>query len=175
MINHNDRINIEQYDIILSRGQSIQSKLLNLFNTSLQTYSHIGIIQKEGNEVYILHSTPDGTKENGIRYDKLQDFINLSNVNYYRILRLNSINNKEKLSKSIKYFKDGKFPFDYNFDNLNKDKIYCSELVFDIFNKSGLIESKLDLSKPIHPKEFAKMVEFITIKERITAHNNSYK
>ncbi|MGB3343252.1 MAG: YiiX/YebB-like N1pC/P60 family cysteine hydrolase [Aequorivita sp.] len=168
LINDNDKHNIEQFDVILSSGQSFQSKLLNLFNISVQSYSHIGLILKENNKIYILHSTPDGTEDNGIRYDNFQEFIDLSNVNYYRILRLDSLGEYQNIEKSIKHFKETKIPFDYDFDNIDKHKIYCSELVFDIFNDNKLIKTKLDLSKPIHPKEFVKMTEFRTIKERKT-------
>lgn len=172
LINKNDKKNIKQFDIILSSGQSFQSKVLKLFNVSLYSYSHIGIILKENNEIYILHSTPDGTKENGIRYDNFQEFINLSNVNYYKILRLDSIGKYENLKKSVKHFKENKLPFDYDFDNIDKHKIYCSELVFDIFNENNLLKTKFDLSKPIHPKEFTEIPEFKIVKERKTAHNN---
>lgn len=171
LLNINDKKNIEQFDIILTSGQSVQSKLLNLLNSSIQDYSHVGIILKEKDEIFVLHSTPDGTGDNGIRYDNFQEFLNLSNVNYYRILRLDSVKDYKGLERSALNFKNSKIPFDYNFENVNKDKIYCSEMIFDIFNENELLKTKLDLSKPIHPKKFIEMTEFKTVKERKSITN----
>ena len=55
----------------------------------------MNIILNEKNKIYILHSIPNGTKFDGIIYDNFQEFINLCNVNYYRILRLDSIEKKK--------------------------------------------------------------------------------
>lgn len=172
VLNKNDFSKLQNYDVILSNGQSFQSKLLNLFNLSVENYTHIGVITKSNNICYVLHSTPDGTEENGIRYDKLQDFINLSNVNYYKIIRIDSISNN--LKETIENYKNIERPFDYDFDNNDKNKIYCSELVFDIFNQNNLIKTTIDLNKPIHPKEFTKMTEFKTITERKSTANKVY-
>ncbi|WP_372745588.1 YiiX/YebB-like N1pC/P60 family cysteine hydrolase [Lutibacter sp.] len=174
IVNENDKINIQQFDLILTSGQSLQSKLLNLFNFTRYSYSHIGLILKKNNEIYVLHSTPDGTKENGIRFDHFQQFIDLSNVNYYRILRLNTKDNYN-LNRSLNRFKNKKVAFDYEFNNFDKNKIYCSELIFDIFNENGLIKTKIDLSKPIHPKIFAQMPEFSSIMDRNSNNNINQK
>ena len=161
------------FDVIVSSGQSVQSKLLNLINFSSITYSHIGIVVKNNNEIYILHSTPDGTKENGIRLDNLQKFIDLSNVNYYKILRSKKTNKKKNLSliNIIVDYRSKNIPFDYNFNNLDKNEIYCSELVYDILTSNELLMFELDLSRPIHPKTFLKMSDLTTVIERKSIAN----
>lgn len=165
---------IEHLDIILTSGQSVQSKMLNLINFSFESYSHIGIICKKKNSVFVLHSTTDGTKENGIRFDDLQSFLDLSNVNYYKILRNDSISKSIlSLNKSIERYKTNEIPFDYDFDNQNKDRIYCSELVYDIFSSNGILSTKLDLDKPIHPKTFTKLNELKTVITRKSTANRS--
>ena len=124
-----------------------------------------------------MHSTPDGTKENGIRFDNLQEFIDLSNVNYYKILRSKKINKRNILSlnKIIDYYRSKNIPFDYDFDNLNKNKIYCSELVYDILTSNELLIFELDLSKPIHPKAFIKMSDLTTVFDRESDDNTIVK
>ena len=173
VLNKNDFTKLQNYDVILSNGQSFQSKLLNIFNFSIESYTHIGIITVINNNYYVLHSTPDGTKENGIRLDKLQEFVNLSNVNYYKVIRIDSI--PDGMTETIENYKSIKRPFDYDFDNNDKNKIYCSELVFDIFNQNNLIKTVVNLDKPIHPKEFTKMAEFKTIAERKSTANTVYE
>lgn len=155
---------IENFDIILSKGQSVQSKLISLLKLRMEDYSHIGVIIKEGNNVFILHSTPDGTKTNGIRYDDLQTFINLSNVNDFTILRCQNISSdcNLKLRKEIISYKSIKAPFDYDFNNFDNKKIYCSELVWLIFTKANLLtEREFNPDKPIYPKYFLKINELI--------------
>lgn len=176
IINKTDINQFEHLDIIVTSGQSFQSKVLNLINFSFESYSHVGIICKENNNIFVLHSTTDGTKDNGIRYDNLQSFIELSNVNYYKILRSENIaKSVSSINKSIDKYKTLKIAFDYNFDNFNKEQVYCSELVYDIYKSNGIITSKLDLKKPIHPKMFTELKELTTIKERKSTANNVYK
>jgi len=174
IINSTDINQFEHLDIIVTSGQSVQSKLLNLINFSFDSYSHVGIICKENNAVFVLHSTTDGTKENGIRYDDLQCFIDLSNVNYYKILRSKNIaKSVSSINKDIEKYKTLEIPFDYDFDNINKDRIYCSELVYDILNSNGIISTKFDLEKPIHPKIFTKLNELKTVITRKSTANKS--
>ncbi len=168
-----DKDRIESFDIILSKGQSMQSKLISLLNYSTNDYSHIGIILKENGEVFVLHSTPDGTKMNGIRFDDLQTFIDLSNVSDCKILRHQSItnNNRLELSNEVKNYKFTQNPFDFDFDNFSNNRVYCSELVYLIFSKTGLIKKGVfDLSRPIHPKYFQNIEEFTTVSFMNTKH-----
>jgi len=175
IINEIDLKQFENLDIIVTSGQSVQSKVLNIMSFSFESYTHVGIICKEKNRIFVLHSTTDGTKENGIRYDDLQSFIDLSNVNYYKVLRSENIRKYALLiNHEIEKYRTLKIPFDYDFDNTTKDKIYCSELVYDIYKNNGIIISELDLYKPIHPKIFVKLKELITIKEREYTDNTIY-
>ncbi len=157
----------KNFDIILSGGQSFSSKIIRKFNLNKDTYSHTGILFKKNNKVYVLHATTDGTKNNAIRFDEINDFIKLSTVNHYVILR-NKLTNTQKsnLTKLFNKYKKIKKPFDYAFDNKNKDKLYCSELVFDFFNENKLIHSTINLNKPIHPKDFLTFQNFSIVEKR---------
>lgn len=169
-----DKINVreidcgrfEDFDLVLTKGQSFQSKLISLLNLSLEDYSHIGLIYKDDAKVFILHSTPDGSENNGIRYDDLQTFINLSNVCDYKLLRYKNISTDiaHKLNIEYEKYKTKSVPFDYDFNNYDHSKIYCSELVLLIYKNSGLIKSnKYNSDKLIYPKDFLKMDEFIIV------------
>ncbi len=167
IINQNDIKKIDNFDIIITKGQSLQSKILKILNLSSDNFTHVGFICKEKDKIYILHATPDGTNDNCIRYDNLQTFIDLSDVNYFVIIRSkNAIINTKAINKTIKKIKSSKVKFDYDFNNYDKTKLYCSELVYDIYNDNGLIKTKINLEKPIHPKEFLKLKEFMKVYER---------
>jgi len=157
---------IEDFDIILSKGQSFQSKLISLLKLSTEDYSHIGIMVKQNDNLFVLHSTPDGMKSNGIRYDDLQTFIHLSSVSDYKVLRHSSVTYdlRQRLRIEFDRYKNSPVPFDFDFNNSDHSEIYCSELVYLIFKNSGLSAfSEFDIAKPIYPKYFLKMQEFITV------------
>jgi len=157
---------IENFDIILSKGQSVQSKLIGLLKFSIEDYSHIGIMIKHNDSVFVLHSTPDGTDDNGIRYDNLQTFIDLSDVSDYTVLRYQDISSifRQRLMVEFERFKNSQAPFDFDFNNFDHRKIYCSELVCTIFKNSGLSSlQEFDLTKPIYPKYFLNIEGLIKI------------
>lgn len=165
-INNIDISKLNEHDLILIKGQSIQSKIISLFNLSVEDYSHIGILAKENNIVYVLHSTPDGTHMNGIRYDTLSKFLELSYAKDYTILRWqNTFSDfKKEIQDEFDKFKTRKAPFDYDFNNKENNNIYCSELVWLIFYNSGILKyNDLDLSRPIYPKYFLKLNKLVEI------------
>jgi hypothetical protein len=166
---------IENFDLILTKGQSVQSRLVNLLDFSVdQGYTHIGIVCKTGNRVSVLHATPDGTKRNCIRYDDFQTFINLSSVCGYRILRLKNFpaNLRCSLTQAVEKFRKARIPFDYSFNNREHRNIYCSELIYLAFTESGLLQAKsFNLEKPIGPDKFLNLTELFTVTDRETAGN----
>lgn len=165
-VNEIDINKIDDFDIILSKGQSVQSKLIGLLKFSIEDYSHIGIMIKKNDSVFVLHSTPDGTDDNGIRYDNLQTFIDLSDVRDYTVLRYQSISSvfRQRLMVEFERYKNSQAPFDFDFNNFDHRKIYCSELICTIFKNSGLSTlQEFDLTKPIYPKYFLKMKGLIKI------------
>ena len=171
-MNEIDKNKIEDFDIIMSKGQSVQSKLIGLLKFSIEDYSHIGIMKKENDKIFVLHSTPDGTVSNGIRYDDLQTFFNLSDVSDYTVLRRQNIssNFRQRLGIEFERFKNSQAPFDFDFNNFDHKKIYCSELVCIIFINSGLFTIKeFDMTKPIYPKYFLKMKGLIIINTKKTS------
>ncbi|MHC1690504.1 MAG: YiiX/YebB-like N1pC/P60 family cysteine hydrolase [Bacteroidales bacterium] len=166
LVNEIDTNNIEDFDIILSKGQSVQSKLIGLLKFSIEDYSHVGIIIKKKDKIFVLHSTPDGTNKNGIRYDNLQTFFDLSDVRDYTILRYKKISFdfRQRLIKEFDKYKTKEAPFDFDFNNYESKKIYCSELVWLIFKNSGLFEvPDFNLSKPIYPKYFLEMNKLVIV------------
>lgn len=160
---------LKDYDLILSKGQSFQSKLLNIFNLSFDDYTHIGIVRKQRNKIYILHSTPDGTKNNSIRYDELKLFLNLSDVNDIKVLRFKRISDTDlyKLHRGFEVYRQNEASFDYQFNNLEHEKLYCSELVYLIYSRVNLLNAhNFDLNKPIHPKYFLNLKNLSSLNYR---------
>ena len=161
LISPNDIKKISEGDIILTNGQSIYSRVINLLKLDMNSYTHIGFIINGNNTLCVIHSTPDGTSENGIRIDEIQHFIDLSDANAIKIFRISDLD-KNKLSYLINIigtYKNIKKPFDYGFNNADKSKLYCSELVYDILWEVNLLKNKKIYSGIIYPTEILNMVE----------------
>ncbi|MCA0447299.1 MAG: hypothetical protein LCH54_13830 [Bacteroidetes bacterium] len=155
--------NIEDFDIIVSKGQSVLSLLTNLMQFSTSDYSHVGIVIRKNKRLYVLHSTPDGTNLNGIRFDDLQTFFDLSDVSDFVILRHKDItvSFQQRLKVEFSRYLTIKAPFDFDFNNLENSRIYCSELVWLIYKNAGLLKTKdFDLINPISPKYFLTLKSF---------------
>lgn len=167
ILSKEDFANIENYDIILSKGESAQSKLIGLLNFSTDDYSHVGMMIRENDKISVLHSTPDGKNNNGIRYDDFQTFIKISNVSNYIVLRnlKLSANSRQKLKLQFNKYKNFKAPFDFDFNNHENKNIYCTELVFLILRDSGILKvSDFDLNKPIYPWDFLNVKALVKVK-----------
>jgi hypothetical protein len=162
---------IENFDIILTKGESNLSRVVLFLNPNKHEYSHIGILQKVGNRVFVLHATPNNNNESCIRYDDFKTFLALSSVSKYVIIRSKKLTSpcKERLKIEVEKWKSKNHPFDFEFNNLDNSKVYCSELVWLIYSKAGLLKvSAFDLSKPIYPSYFIKMgVSFTSVRQNI--------
>lgn len=148
---------IENFDVVLTKGESVLSRVVRLFNPSPASFSHIGVLLKEKGNVYVLHATPDGTQVNAIRYDDFKTFISLSKVSEYKIIRYKDLTNanRQKLKIEFEKLKNKQAKFDFEFNTIEHEKLYCSELVWLLYSNSGLLKSNVfDLNKPIYPAYF---------------------
>ena len=154
---------IQDGDLILAEGNSLQGKLVNLLNIKGDQFTHIGILVNDSNQLFVLHATPDGTLANGVRYDSLQTFIALGNVSAYQILRSTSLLPDEfsQLQQQIDSFRSAEYPFDYSFDNYDNSELYCSELIWLVYSRAGLLDmANIDFSSVIYPSNFKRYPDF---------------
>ena len=151
------------HDLILVEGSTIQSKLIRLFSTKPSAITHIGIIQKKGNEIFVLHATPNRNETNGICYDSIHIFLNKSQATNWQILRSRTLSRQmhAKLDSTVDRLKNQVIPFDHSFNNIDHSEIYCSELVLIALESMELTNLKyLDLKIPIHPSKFEGIIGF---------------
>lgn len=167
VIQTNDIKKLKNYDLILTKGQSIRSRIVRFKND----YSHIGILRKKKDSFYVLHSTPDGTNRNGVRFDEINQFIKLSSVYQVTILRLSFVDSSKNIQNIFSSYMQKKYPFDFEFNNKDINKLYCSELVYRIYNEASLLDSlDFNLEEPIYPEDFIKSNKFKIVKLNQTCH-----
>lgn len=120
-------------DIIFQSSQSSQSKAVEQATNS--PYSHMGIIFIKNGKPYVFEA---GSK---VAYTLLTSFIERGKNRYYVIKRLKdhnlSVKETNKLKLVAKTFENK--PYDIWFD-WNDNYIYCSELVWKIYNRALKLE-----------------------------------
>lgn len=147
-------------DILFARGRSVKSFFVLLINRNTNNYSHCGIIYKENNKCFIIHSTPTPVdkKEGRLVKELLTDFFVSNKVTIASVYRIDS-SHQMFLKKSmviLNNYLHQEILFDDDF-KLNNSKLYCTELVYKIYNKSGLpLISEDDFNKIIFPCDLIK-------------------
>jgi len=128
-------IEIKDGDIIFHTSKSEQSKPIQIATKSI--YSHCGIIYKKGNDLFVYEAVGP------VKLTPLKEWIARGKNNSYVIKRLK---NSEKLitpgvlskMKTVGDQLKGK-PYDDTFE-WSDNKIYCSELIWKIYQRATGIE-----------------------------------
>ncbi|GBD87395.1 hypothetical protein BMS3Abin03_01327 [bacterium BMS3Abin03] len=135
------KLNLQNGDLIFRRGTSIESRIVLLADRNAE-YSHLGMIYKINDNVFVIHSVP---KENDadpgyIKLESIDDFLSEGKAIRVAIYRLIQ-NSSEKINIASNYAYNcysKKYYFDNNYD-LNSDKqLYCTELIWKAYMSAGV-------------------------------------
>ncbi len=100
--------------------------------------SHCGIILREGQQLVVVHSISGSVSElDGIRQTPLYDFV--AGADRHKVLFLRakpSLDLAVIRSKSLELLAQ-QIPFDHQFDHTDSARLYCSELVRDVYLAAG--------------------------------------
>lgn len=142
---------LQDGDIIFQTSQSSQSQAVQLVTKS--KYSHMGIIFKEKNKLYVYEAVQP------VKTTPLNEWIARGEKGHYVVKRLKNSDkvltpqNKSKMQKIAKGFLGR--PYDLTFE-WSDQKLYCSEFIWKIYQRGAGIEigkleklGDFDLSHPI--------------------------
>ncbi len=145
-LNFENFLSLKEGDLILRLNNGLLSDNFRKIASSKGDFSHCGIIIKENNDYYIIHSEKDETKN----FDGVvkEDFYSFSkdaiSIAIYDIQESNSI--RQKIIKSAyKYWKE-KRTFDLKFNTSDHSQLYCSEFVALCYNEHFSKEKKIKAS-----------------------------
>lgn len=133
---------IKDGDIIFRKGRSLISSIVML-NDQETEYSHVGICCKTDNEMFVIHAVPGEPDEQGnekIRCDKLSEFLTPDKASIFAFYRLTCDTSgiaAASAANALAYYRAG-LPFDKALNFRNDDKLYCTELVWKAYLKSGV-------------------------------------
>ncbi len=145
-------------DIIFQTSQSDQCKAIQLATKSI--YSHCGIIFKEGNEFYVWEAVQP------VKKTPLKSWIKHGENNHFVVKRLKNHDEVVTADVILKMKSIGKSYMGKNYDltfEWSDDRIYCSELVWKIYEQAlGIEVGKLQKLKEFdltHPMVKEKLKE----------------
>ncbi|MFD1552847.1 hypothetical protein DNU06_08210 [Putridiphycobacter roseus] len=122
-------------DIVLRRGDGPLSYHLSRVNG--EPFTHCGIIFKHKNKWGVIHSLGADANPNGIdgvQTTSLASFVKQTADSVLFICRpIFKPNIGDSIVKQAKFYLSEKIPFDHSFSLLDKDKFYCSELLYYTF------------------------------------------
>ncbi len=137
-----DTANLKNGDLIFRWGQGLWSDIMRKYTTSDDRFSHIGVIVKNSDGVFVIHAEGDDlTGKGSVVKEPFEDFVKKSNrTGIYRLKNVSA----EKFAK-IAFSKLG-VPFDWKFDAENADALYCTELIYVSLKET---DPNIDLQKSI--------------------------
>jgi hypothetical protein len=150
-------------DIICRLGDRLWSQYFKNISLADKRFSHLGIIRFNDNKITVINAEgraiegKDFVNENG-----LDEFLEIAKA--IGIYRLNGYNGKTVSSTAAEYIG---YPFDWNFDLEDENKLYCTELLYVVLKKiAPEIELKKiflkEINKEIIPLEAFSNFEYFT-------------
>jgi len=130
---------IQDGDIILRNGFGWISDKISAHLNETFNISHCGIIRKKETSLQVLHSESSSILSNeGVQLQNLDDFTKTSKKNSIIILRLKKITSSQikKMDQLIDLYVKQDIKFDYKFDSKDSIKMFCTELVWNIYKNA---------------------------------------
>jgi hypothetical protein len=128
-------------DVIFRRGVSFESRAIMTLRDQ-EEYSHVGIIKKDGPDVYVIHASFDekGQIQNYLVCEPVEIFLKPESASAAAVFRINTGDESIPLTavREAESLYDRHVPFDDQFDLDSEDKLYCTELVWIAYKKAGI-------------------------------------
>lgn len=131
-------LNLKSGDIIFRKESNQISDIFAKVNNL--EYSHIGMISIEDKNVKVIHIEDNG-QENDFKSNDINEFLHFATK--YSIYRSRDKIDEDKLNKSLSRMKKQNLAFDLEFSGDKSDnKVYCSELIYNIHKESSSVDIK---------------------------------
>jgi len=133
---------LQEGDLVFRKGTSAASRVVLAADRS-SGYSHIGIVVKDSHQWKVVHTVPGETDqecpEEVIKKELLSQFFASKKAVSGAIFRLDTIESvsRKAAEKALTLF-ERKLLFDHKYDLEDSTKMYCTELVFFVYNYAGV-------------------------------------
>jgi hypothetical protein len=136
---------IKEGDIVLKNGYGTLSKTIVKLLDEKVKISHCGFLFWQNDSLFVLHSiAKEYSDHDGVQKIPIHKFLNDTKPNSLYVVRLKEdANTKENVLNTAFTYYNNKVPFDYDFNNSDDCKLYCSEFVYQSIKNSNT-SSKFD-------------------------------
>jgi len=141
---------IKDGDIICRLGDRLWSEYFKDISDTDKRFSHMGVVRIDNGKITVIHA--EGTTEPGkdfVKEQDLSDFLKIARA--IGIYRIKDIDGSQISKKALNYIN---LPFDWQFDNSDESKIYCTELLYVILKQ---LKPELVLSET-YVKEWGRYI-----------------
>lgn len=128
-----DSQSLKDGDLIFRRGRDLMASTVLAADAEAR-YSHVGLIVREGERVWIVHAVPDQDgNDGGVIRESMAQFLDPQEVSNFAIYRHQTLTeDQERIVRQAAIGAIGT-PFDYGLRLSDPGELYCSELVIRAF------------------------------------------
>lgn len=121
-------------DLIVRKGTGYFSDIFRRMASRDKRFSHIGIISRERDSVFVYHIEADEFTGEGVALREWMSlFLHQSTDHAFYANAMDTVAKQAMLAKAKAFF-EAKVVFDLNFNATDDGKLYCSELVAKCIN-----------------------------------------
>lgn len=137
-------------DVLLVRGNTDRSRIVLSASVGHPLYSHCGLIVTKEGQPFVVHAAPPeqhGRVGGYVEMIRLDDFLRSPTVEAAAIFRYPSLAVASRAAAIARGYAESHVPFDGAFDLRSEDRLYCSELVYKAYLRSGgidLVDGRFD-------------------------------
>ncbi|OIQ22571.1 MAG: hypothetical protein BM557_00870 [Flavobacterium sp. MedPE-SWcel] len=130
---------IREGDFILRKGFGFFSDFISKnLNDSIIDVTHAGIIIKERDSLFVIHSlSSDVSDIDGVQIQSLDTFLSYSAPNKIIITRAKNCDTicGKNIAERAQFYLEKEIPFDHNGNYDDDDELYCTEMIWNILEK----------------------------------------
>jgi hypothetical protein len=127
-------LSVRSGDLIFRNGRGMISNAFRLTSLQQPLYSHAGIVHCDDTGAYVIHIIDGGKTAGKIQLEPLSSFCDPAECTSFGVYRPD-MNLKMVDKYSVSYLKQG-ILFDSKFDLTSEDRMYCTEFVYKVLQKS---------------------------------------
>lgn len=135
---------MRQGDLAFRTGRGTYSTMISLTVNSKDTmyYSHVGLVVKEGEEWRIIHAVPGEPDFEGdferVKNEAPEEFFSPNRCSHGELVHILGHPFPDALAaEAIGYARDS-VRFDVDYDIEDTTRLYCTELVWKLYNEAGV-------------------------------------
>ncbi|MDR2953792.1 MAG: hypothetical protein LBV43_01765 [Prevotella sp.] len=132
---------LKEGDIVFRRGKGLASQFV-LAADKYGIYSHTGIVVNVNDTLMILHAVPGepdfAGDEDKVKIDDISSFFMQDRAESGAIMRIKNDTIAGKAAQKALKFYQRKTLFDHTYDLDDTTKIYCTQLIYHVYNQMGI-------------------------------------